>query len=643
MISPGVQRAVQQGLDAAIPDSTMTVSTWAETYRMVDRGARKGRWSNDTVPYLTEIMDVFTDPRVNEIVFQKSSQVGGSEVIVNMIGRSIHLDPTEIAYVAEKEDKATAWTQESFDATVRTTEVLRRLIRLESESNNQKVKVFPGGRLNIVWATSPAELSSRPFQFIFFDEKAAYKPTPEGDAVKLGEARQKTYSGIEKKVKISSPRKADDDSDIEKDYLRGDRREYYVPCPQCGEFQTLNWSNMKWDDGTDPYPYMVCSINGCMMENSDQIDMLSKGRWVAGSTFNGNASFKINQIYSPFVPWREMVKDFLEAKHSNSVLKMQTWVNTALGEPWKPEETIEYANLTLARETYAADVPAGVLFLTAAVDVQHDRLEVEVKGWGHGDENWSIDYRVIEGDPALDEIWDVELTEYLLQAWQGELAAPGSRDGLFRIQLACIDSGGHHTQRVYRFCHKNAGRKWLAIKGSSTPGSPLISKPKMVGNNPKVRLYSIGTDTAKDEIFGFLTYTARTMTDEVRESGSSGFCHFPDDERYGEDYLRQLCSEKKVPRFRMGREVRVYEKVSASARNEALDLFVYNIAARAILNPNYEAIARRRLVHDMEPRSETVEIESAKPIVQARPVQPVQRPSRIKVRNNRFSGYKSGW
>ncbi len=631
MIHAGVKLAIQKGLDAAIPDSTLTVSQWAEQFRYVDRGARKGKWSNDTVPYLKEIMDVFTDPRVREVVFQKPSQSGGSEVLMNMIGRTIHLEPTEMAYVGEKEDKAKGWTQESFDATVRSTEVLNRLVARDAEHNNQKLKSFPGGNLFIVWASSPAELSSRPFQYLFFDEKAAYQPTREGDAVKLGEARTKTYSGTEKLVKISSPRDADDEADIEKDYLRGDQREFYVPCPQCNEFQTLKWANLKFEDPDEPY--MVCIVNGCMIEHNEQQDMLSKGRWIAGLDFNGIASFKINQLYSPFVPWAQMVKDFTAAKNKLKEGKsgeMKVWVNTALAEPWRPAERIEYADLQLSREQYQAPVPAGVLVLTAAVDVQGDRLECEIKGWGRGFENWSIDHRIIEGSPSLPEVWDA-LTDHLTTVWDGELRQ-------FRIDAACIDSGGHHTQLVYRFCKANSGRKWFAIKGSSTPQAPLVGKPSLVGTNPKVRLFSIGTNAAKDMIFSYLKATTDAMKVDDTEygPGSAGYCHFPDDDRYGEEYLKQLCSEKKVPRFRMGKEVHVYEKVSASARNEALDLFVYNLAAVSILNPNFEKIASRRLNHDpVLDEGDTGETDGE--AERAKPTAAPKKAKRIRVKNNPFS------
>src|SRR4051812_31391062 len=366
-------RAVQTGVELAIPDE-MSTPMWAETYRFVDRGSRKGKWSNETVPFLTEIMAAADDPAVREIVFQKSSQVGGSEVTNNIIGKRIQLAPTEIIYCAEKEDKAKAWTQESFDAMVRVTPTLRHLISDQPEDNNQKVKRYAGGGLYIVWATSPAELSSRPAQILIFDEKAAYKPTSEGDAVKLGQARQKTYDGEELTVFISTPRRCDCGggetcSDITHDYARGDQREYYVPCPHCDEFQTLKFGGrdvpygLKWDPETPETPWYLCEHCHAIIEEFDRDDMLAKGYWRASQPFNGIASFKINQLNSPFVSWGKMVVDFLEA--SKSVPKLEVFTNTVLGDVWKPVEQIPYEQLAWNLEAYETQVPLGVLVLTA--------------------------------------------------------------------------------------------------------------------------------------------------------------------------------------------------------------------------------------------------------------------------------------
>lgn len=572
--SAAAKKAVFDGIRQAIPDTSLTVSRWAELNRVVDRGARRGPWRNDVLPFLTEIMDAYCDPDVREIVFMKSSQVGGSEAIVNMIGYAIDVRPGEMCYMAETEDKARAWTQESFDPTVRTTERLKYLVKSSSGDNNQHVKAFPLGRLNILWATSPSQLSSRPIRDAFCDEKAGYKVTREGDAVKLVKARQKTYTGEEKLVLVSSPRNADDEADISHDYERGDRREFYVPCPSCDHFQTLQWKNLIFGEDPDN-PVYACVECGFAIEEFDREEMLARGEWRASQPFNGVASFRINQLYSPFVPWARMVADFLDAKKFQTTL--QVFVNTALGEPWRPDERIDYAELSLNREDYAAQVPDGVLLLTAGVDVQGDRLECEVVGWGRDHESWSIDYRVFEGSPSALDVWE-QLADWLSGGFEGVGAT-------HRVAAACIDSGGHHTQMVYKFAHANRDHRWFAIKGSSVPGNPAVSKPKMVGKNPKVRLFSLGTDTIKDEIFHFL---------KVEDPGP-GYCHFPANDTYDADYLRQLCSEKKMPRFRMGREYHIYEKVGPSVRNEALDCRVYATAARMILNPNYDKIARRRI------------------------------------------------
>lgn len=646
MSTSAAKKAVFDAIRDAIPDQGMTVSQWAEAHRVVERGARKGRWSNDTVPFATEIMDAASDPNVREIVYQKPSQVAGSEIAVNIIGYFVHLDPTEIAYVAEKEDKAKAWTVESWDTTVRSTDCLRRLARLADADNNQKVKRYTSGaNLFILWATSPAELSSRPIRVLIFDEKAAFKATSEGSAVKLGEARTKTYDGEEKIIKISSPRNRDDDTDISWDFERGDRREYYVPCPHCDELQTLKFGGkdlsygLKWDDDEPEHPWYLCEHCGAMIEEFDKEEMLARGKWIAGADFNGVASFKINQIYSPFVRWGRMVVDFLEAKRFRSTL--QVWMNTALGEPWQPEEQIEWGEVRIRREQYPAPwpemvdgrqllvVPDGVLMLTAGVDVQGDRLECEVVGWGRDHESWSIDYRIFEGDPGQNELWE-ELSDYLA----GEF--PSFEAGkVLRVAAVGVDTG-FHTETVYRVCKAHNARRWYPVKGSATPSTPALTKPKVMGKNVKVRLHIIGTNTIKDEVFSFL---------RVGEPGP-GFCHFPDDQRYDDAYLKQLCSEKRVQHHRMGQPYSIYEKVSASARNEALDVRVYATAARMILNPNYEAIERRTLKHaEAADRPVDMSMESTHPENVLTKRQNVDTSKVVPFRtvlnkHNEFAGYK---
>ena len=470
---------------------------------------------------------------------------------------------------------------------------------------------------------------------LLFDEKPAYQPTKEGDAVKLGEARTKTYDGFEKLGKVGTPRFAGDSSDIEPDFLRGDKCQYWVPCPSCDVPQLLEWKNCHWDDDPD-LAYMACVACGVQLEYDDLQEMLEGGRWIKDADLTKPfwpdhvadpevRSFKINQLYSPFVGWRRMVKDFLEAKRKGpGSPAMQTWVNTALGEPWRPYEKIDYGDLTLNREDYPAQVPPGVLLLTAGVDVQGNRLEYEIVGWGRDHESWSIEIGILDGDPGQQAVWD-ELTEKLAAVYAGE-------ESDFRVQCAFIDSG-YHANQVYKFAKRNEGRRWYACKGIGDPTRPIISKATWVGTNPKVRMVPVGTTAAKDEVFSNL---------KITEFGP-GYCHFPNRSEYDDAYLKQLCSEKKVMRARLGQTFYVYEKVSVNARNEALDLRVYATAARVKLNPNYDRLATRRLIH-----SEAVDRESELEAVSGEPIEPRETPKAKNVvpfrnltKDNPFGGFRA--
>ncbi|MEO7538881.1 MAG: phage terminase large subunit family protein [Pyrinomonadaceae bacterium] len=645
-MNANLDKLFSEGLATAIPKGGVTISSWAEQYRVVSasRSARPGKWSNDVFPFLRGIMDCVTEPDVRKVVLQKSSQVGGTECLVNILTYYMHQDPSMMIYYAEIENKARTWTNECLDPTIMESPELRRCMLAEagtSADNNQSIKRFRGGQLAILWASSAANLSSRPARIVCFDEVDAFEMTKEGDPVKIAEARTKTFRESKKIILVSSPRDRET-SIIEREYNLGDQREFYVPCPHCGFYQTLKWSNLKWDDAdTAADAYYVCGIiegetltDGCgaVLEDEDKVEMLAGGLWRPSAPFKGTASFKINEMYSPMTTWGDMAVDFLEAKKHRDTLR--PFVNTRLGESFAEEgEKIDYGNLTLNIEDYEAEVPLGVEFLTAGVDVQGDRLEVEVVGWGRDLESWSIDYAVLEGSPSLPDVW-FDLTEYLTKGWEG-VRESGLADGLWRVNAACIDTGGHHTDEVYNYCKRNAGRRWFAVKGLSTRDSPLVGRPTR-NNKARVKLFGVGTDTAKDQIFDFL---------KVPEAGP-GYCHFPNNEKYGEAYLKMLCSEVKRPRFRLGKQYFVYEKVSANARNEALDLRVYATAAREILKPSYRKPVRRGLPAEAEARTEKPQVSSQQDdppptfVRQKNNVVPIRSRSRIRTKGNPFNDYK---
>lgn len=278
--------------------------------------------------------------------------------------------------------------------------------------------------------------------------------------------------------------------------------------------------------------------------------------------------------------------------------QLKVFVNTTLAEGWVEfEGGVEVTDLEERREPYTDLLPDGVLVITAGADVQRNRLEYEIVGWGLDGESWSLDYGIIPGDPTQGEVW-AELKAALTRNFEYEMALAEAEDDetggsavlAMRIMAACIDSGGFNPQEVYRFCHQNAGRRFYATKGANTPGKPIISNFSWQGR-PPVRLYTVGTEAAKDTFANRLAVT----------KPGPGYCHFPTEfERdgrayYGADYFKQLRAEHAVQKRTKRGTARVWEKIKPGARNEALDCRILAMAALAILNPDLEKMSARRL------------------------------------------------
>jgi phage terminase large subunit GpA-like protein len=267
-----------------------------------------------------------------------------------------------------------------------------------------------------------------------------------------------------------------------------------------------------------------------------------------------------------------MVASFIEAKGRPELLK--TWVNTSLGETWEEEgETVDGIGLYGRRETYPAPVPEKALLLTAGVDVQRDRIEMEVVAWGEGEESWNVDYRVLPGDTSRPEVWR-DLDDCLGATYTHETGTE------LHITSALIDSGDQ-TTTVYQFVKPRQGRRIFAGKGVSGPGRPVVKVSRKVSGKKSrdVDLYQVGVDDAKGIIYARLA---------IEEAGP-GCCHFPMDR--DAEYFAQLTAEKLMVKYYRGFPRR--EWVKSRQRNEGLDCRVYAFAALKILNPVWSAIEKR--------------------------------------------------
>lgn len=559
------------------------MSQWADLERKLspEASAEPGQWRTDRAPYQRGMMDAVNDPTVETVVIMTSAQIGKTELLNNVVGFYVDFDASPILCLQPTLEMAQTWSKDRLAPMIRDTPALRekfKTAKARDSGNTQLHKTFPGGHITMAGANSPASLASRPIRILLCDEVDRYPASAgtEGDPVSLGRKRTTTFWN--RKIILTSTPTIKGVSRIEEEFELSDKRRYYVPCPECGERQKLVWANIVFDVKKPRQAFYAC-VNGCVIDESDKQWMLTQGEWVAEAEFNGRAGFHLNELYSPWRKWWEVVKDFLEAKPRPDTLK--TWTNTSLGETWEERgERLEHKGLSDRREPYDSEsLPDDILVITAAADVQGDRIEALSQGWGLEHEHWDIEHKIFWGDPAKKKVWQ-ELDEWLLKTYQ--VAGRG-----LKIACAAIDSGGNKTEHVYNFCKARQGRRVFAIKGSSEYYAPVASKPRQVGKQ-RVMLYSIGTDTVKDLVL---------MSWLKIEEPGPGYIHFPND--VDEEYFKQLTGEERKTVYVRGVKRLKYEKLRE--RQEVLDLHVYNFAAFVILAPNLKAIQSKRLPPEKKP------------------------------------------
>ena len=563
------------------PAPFLTLNEWSERHGILsaETSAQTGRFR--PYAYQVGIANAITDPSVEMVTVIKSARVGFTKILDHTIGYYIHQDPSPILVVQPRDDDAADFSKSELTPMLRDIGVLAELVGdPKAKTTGQTIlskTMVNGASVRLIGANSPGGFRRITIRILLFDEVDGYPVAgagAEGDQVSLGIARTITFWN--RKIVLGSTPTIKGLSRIEKSFAESDQRRFFVPCPHCGEKQVLEWGGpdlpygIKWQRGENgehlpETAFYACRHNGCVIEEADKPEMIAAGEWRATQPFKGHAGFHIWTGYSPHVnaSWANIVAEWLEVKADP--LRRQTFINTVLGEPYEDrgDKALSENSLLSRREIWPGDVPPGVGLLTAGLDVQDDRVEIEIVGWGKDEESWSIAHDVIEGETQEAAIW-TRVDAYLKKKW---FRADGRE---FEITAACVDSGGHATQAVYRFARARLGRHIWAIKGESARGgnrSPVWPVKRPTARNKEgFRPVIIGVNAAKDSIRQRLHI----------EKPGPGYMHFPIDR--DANYFAQLVAERSITKFVGGQRFRVWE-LSPGRRNEALDLRVYSYAA----------------------------------------------------------------
>ncbi len=568
------------------PETLLTISEWADQYRRLSQraSAEWGPWRTDRTPYLREIMDCLSpsNTQYERVVFMKGAQIGGTECGNNWIGYVIHQAPGPMMAVQPTVEMAKRNSKQRIDPLIEESDVLRSLVsdpRSRDSSNTMLGKEFPGGVLVMTGANSAVGLRSMAARYLFLDEVDGYPGDVEGegDPVNLATARTSTFA--RRKIFMVSTPKITGRSRIEAAYEQSDRRRYWVPCPICREFQVLKFAQIRWPAGNPSIAVYVCEHCKQEIQNHQKQWMLPRGQWrpdPGPQWDHTTAGFHLPSLYSPvgWFGWADAAKQF-EQSHKDPT-KLQVFVNTVLGETWTLlGEAPDWKRLYDRRENYEVGVvPRGGVILTAGVDVQKDRIELEVVAWGRGKESWSVDYMVLEGDTSRQAVWE-KLSAALTMVYETE-------DGVeVQISQLAIDSGYAATE-VYEWARRQ-GSRVIVIKGD-VRAPALLGLPSPIEVGPRgakikrgVRVWPVNSGMAKEELYRFLWLDR--PTDEEIAGGvpyPAGFCHFP---HYSDEYFKQLTAEQLMLKIVKGYRRHEWQKMRE--RNEALDCRVYARAAAA--------------------------------------------------------------
>lgn len=591
-LMPVIQKACRQ---FKAPEN-ITVSEWADKYRLMqsENSAEVGKWRTARTPYMKEIMDAFTDPAVREVAVVAGSQMGKTEALLNIIGYIIDQDPGTIMFCHPTIEEGEKFSKQRIAPMIRDIPKLRNKVddtKSRVSGNTIRQKKFPGGVLNIMGSNSPASLASVPARYVLGDEvdRWAKSAGTEGNPWDLLKARTSNFYNA-KLVRVSTPT-IKGFSEIEKAFNKGTQEYWSVQCPKCKEYSFLTLKQVKIDyhkiyEGHTKQYIVDKTEWECPVCNNRLDEYHTKRqpmKWVAKmpeAIKNGVRSFWINGFYSPWASWDSIAAMFLNSKDDPASL--QTVFNTKLGELWEYRGDLEDEDKVMQRaEEYEAELPDGVLCLTCGVDVQDNRIEYEVVGYGFNKENWGIKKGVINGRADDYATWE-ELDKVIERPYRFK------NGKTLKISVTFVDEGGHFTQNVRENCAMRRGKNVYVIKGANNHDAPFISPWKVgeynagQGRKGKYIYYMIGVDAGKSFIMSGL---------KIKGPGTR-MSHFPSDKSRGYDaeYYNQLLSEALLPNEKG--ELR-WTKIPGHNRNEALDCRNYANAALEVLRPNFEYLEAR--------------------------------------------------
>lgn len=556
--------------------TTMTVSEWADRaiILLAHESSEPGPYRTDRTPYCREIQDSMALPWVRQVTFLKSTQVGGTQVGLNALGYAIDQDPGPITWVMPTREECADFGENKVRPMIEASPVLRR--QLTGERWDAKRRQIRLQRCRILFRSAriPKDLASYSARWLFGDEAGKWTDSAGDEATPFELARERTRTFWNHKIFLASTPKHP--GLIDKEFQRGDRRRYHVPCPHCGRFQVLRWQQVKWDKAVidnaekmarardawyecehcqskilDQHKQVMLARGWWCPEDIDPMPHLQDGKLFLPNDREPHRSYHLWAGYSPWLSWWEIAAKSMAATQGGD---LQNFVNSWLGEPWV--ERLEENRPERLREcvgTYKrGDVPDGVRVLTCGVDVQKRFLVYAVRGWGFDMESWLLDHgRCGEfsqlGPLLFNRVWPRGLTLRFV-----------FMDTNYRTR-ECIALAKQHPQ--VQLCRGVEFDDPIPMK----PGQPIERNARTGEPIGNIRPWHVNVTMFKDELAASIR-------------GAAGFGAF---HVYGDVdsiYLEEMTAEHKILVEGDSRSRERWVKKAGHLQNHLWDCEVYNRA-----------------------------------------------------------------
>ena len=626
-----IRASVAKGLEAMKTPEPLDADQWAERHFYLSAESSQGEKRWESYPFQRAMLGAMGDDDIEEVDVKKSARVGYTKMLLAVLGYMAHHKRRNQCLWQPTDGDSDEFCKAELEPMLRDVKAMQTVFpkfMAKSKANTLNMKKFLGSLLYLKGGTSAGNFRRMTLQVGMLDEFDAFDQKIEKSADPFTLAHKRLEGATYPKIICGTTPRIKGLSHVEKREQAADARmRYHITCPHCSVEHPLlpgalapkseSKSGIQWDvDDPEGTAHHVCPHCLGKITQADYLRLWTDGAWVSHcgtyriqhspyrwTDAQGNAllrpprhvAFHVWTAYSPQTTWSAIVRQFLQcqaAKKAGDSAPLEGFINETLGETWEEEVEKEDAHVLMQRaEDYPMRrVPVGGLQLVAGVDTQDKRWEVTVWAIGRGQEMWPVDYQVIEGNLSDETQWDERLHPYLQTTFTHMNGAP------MQISAAAIDTGGNHTHEAYNFCRNHVGRKYYAIKGDSQPGSPIKKKSSNQDVNHRgrvirngVKLWIVGTDTAKDLFFGRLKVTQPGP-------GYVHFCkHFPI------EWFNGLTSEVRKT-FKTSRGEKKTMWVKVTERNEPLDTTVYAMFCSEALDHHKNTEADwRKLEHNLLP------------------------------------------